>query len=167
MNSTDFNKHPLLRCERSSSGYHPAAAVILIRGFTRAFCCDGGKGGCWKLVRIHKRGKLRGVTLVPFHPQSGEGGIVTAPKDQSTIRAFYSPGEFAALRRPRLSWAYRLLYGGKIRALTDLIGDLAIGDRHELGLVKADSASWRLRRLRICMLLTSQFAISKNRTPRA
>jgi hypothetical protein len=39
---------------------------------------------------------------------------------QSTKRAAYSPAEFAATCGRHPSWAYRLLYGGKIRALTDL-----------------------------------------------
>jgi hypothetical protein len=41
-------------------------------------------------------------------------------KHQSTKRAAYSPKEFAASCGRHPSWAYRLLYGGKIRALTDL-----------------------------------------------
>ena len=41
-------------------------------------------------------------------------------KDQSTRRAAYSPAEFAALCGRHPSWAYRLLYCGKISALTDL-----------------------------------------------
>jgi hypothetical protein len=39
---------------------------------------------------------------------------------KSTKRAAYSPTEFAASCGRHPSWAYRLLYGGKIRALTDL-----------------------------------------------
>jgi hypothetical protein len=39
---------------------------------------------------------------------------------KSTKRAAYSPAEFAASCGRHPSWAYRLLYGGKIRALTDL-----------------------------------------------
>jgi hypothetical protein len=35
-------------------------------------------------------------------------------------RVALSPAEFAALCGRHPSWAYRLLYGGKIRALTDL-----------------------------------------------
>jgi hypothetical protein len=35
-------------------------------GFTRTFYYEGEKRGWWKLVRIRERGKLRGVTLVPF-----------------------------------------------------------------------------------------------------
>ena len=32
----------------------------------RSFYYEGEKRGYWKLVRIRERGKLRGVTLVPF-----------------------------------------------------------------------------------------------------
>ena|SRR5262245_8702377 len=42
------------------------------------------------------------------------------PASRSTERAAYSPAEFAASCGRHPSWAYRLLYGGKIRALTDL-----------------------------------------------
>jgi hypothetical protein len=35
-------------------------------GLTRTFYYEGEKRGWWKLVRIRKRGKLRGVTLVPY-----------------------------------------------------------------------------------------------------
>jgi hypothetical protein len=41
-------------------------------------------------------------------------------KDQTTRRAAYSPTEFAALFGRHPTWVYRLLYGGKITALTDL-----------------------------------------------
>jgi len=44
----------------------------------------------------------------------------TRGKDKSTKRAAYSPAEFAASCGRHPSWAYRLLYGGKVRALTDL-----------------------------------------------
>jgi hypothetical protein len=43
----------------------------------------------------------------------------TRGKDKSTKRAAYSPAEFAASCGRHPSWAYRLLYGGKVRALTD------------------------------------------------
>jgi hypothetical protein len=39
---------------------------------------------------------------------------------KSTRRAAYSPAEFAASCGRHPSWCYRLLYRGKIRALTDL-----------------------------------------------
>jgi len=35
-------------------------------GLTRTFYYEGEKRGWWKLVRIRKPGKLRGVTLVPY-----------------------------------------------------------------------------------------------------
>ena len=35
-------------------------------GFTRTFYYEGEQRGYWKLVRIRERGKLRGVTLVPY-----------------------------------------------------------------------------------------------------
>lgn len=39
---------------------------------------------------------------------------------QQPRRAAYSPAEFAATCGRHPSWAYRLLYGGKIRAITEL-----------------------------------------------
>jgi hypothetical protein len=45
---------------------------------------------------------------------------MSALKDQSTSRAAYSPAEFAAMCGRHASWAYRLLSGGKIRAVTQL-----------------------------------------------
>jgi hypothetical protein len=44
----------------------------------------------------------------------------TRGKNKSTKRAAYSPTEFAASCGRHPSWAYRLLYGGKVLALTDL-----------------------------------------------
>ena len=35
-------------------------------GFTRSFYYEGENRGYWKLARIRERGKLRGVTLVPY-----------------------------------------------------------------------------------------------------
>ncbi len=35
-------------------------------GFGRSFYYEGEKRGYWRLIRIRERGKLRGVTLVPF-----------------------------------------------------------------------------------------------------
>jgi len=35
-------------------------------GFGRSYYYEGEKLGYWKLVRIRQRGKLRGVTLVPY-----------------------------------------------------------------------------------------------------
>jgi hypothetical protein len=35
-------------------------------GFTRSYYYEGEARGYWRLVRIRERGKLRGVTLVPY-----------------------------------------------------------------------------------------------------
>ena len=35
-------------------------------GFSRSFYYRGEQLGYWKLIRIRERGKLRGVTLVPY-----------------------------------------------------------------------------------------------------
>jgi hypothetical protein len=35
-------------------------------GFTRSYYYEGETRGYWKLARIRDRGKLRGVTLVPY-----------------------------------------------------------------------------------------------------
>jgi hypothetical protein len=35
-------------------------------GFTRSFYYEGENRGYWRLIRIRERGKLRGVTLVPY-----------------------------------------------------------------------------------------------------
>jgi hypothetical protein len=35
-------------------------------GFGRSYYYEGEKLGYWPLIRIRRRGKLRGVTLVPF-----------------------------------------------------------------------------------------------------
>ena len=35
-------------------------------GFTRSFFYAGEKRGYWRLVRIRERGKMRGITLVPY-----------------------------------------------------------------------------------------------------
>jgi hypothetical protein len=39
---------------------------------------------------------------------------------RNTNRAAYSPAEFAASCGRHASWVYRLVYAGKVRALTDL-----------------------------------------------
>jgi hypothetical protein len=41
-------------------------------------------------------------------------------RDQTTSRAAYSPAEFAATCGRHPSWAYRLLYANKVRAVTEL-----------------------------------------------
>jgi hypothetical protein len=35
-------------------------------GLGRSYYYEGEQRGCWRLVRIRERGKLRGVTLVPY-----------------------------------------------------------------------------------------------------
>jgi hypothetical protein len=35
-------------------------------GLSRTFYYEGEKRGYWKLVRVRDRGKLRGITLVPY-----------------------------------------------------------------------------------------------------
>ena len=35
-------------------------------GFGRSYYYEGEQRGYWRLVRIRERGKLRGVTLVPY-----------------------------------------------------------------------------------------------------
>ena len=35
-------------------------------GFGRSFYYEGEQRGYWRLVRIRERGKLRGVTLIPY-----------------------------------------------------------------------------------------------------
>lgn len=35
-------------------------------GFTRSYYYEGENRGYWKLAHIRERGKLRGVTLVPY-----------------------------------------------------------------------------------------------------
>jgi hypothetical protein len=48
-------------------------------------------------------------------------GDRTMQKDtHSTSRAAYSPAEFAASCGKHPTWAYRLLYSGKVKAITEL-----------------------------------------------
>jgi hypothetical protein len=35
-------------------------------GFSRSFYYEGEQRGYWRLIRIRERGKVRGVTLVPY-----------------------------------------------------------------------------------------------------
>jgi hypothetical protein len=35
-------------------------------GFSRSFYYEGEQRGYWRLIRIRERGKLRGITLVPY-----------------------------------------------------------------------------------------------------
>jgi hypothetical protein len=66
INSTDFpqTSAPLQRPEffRLPQGGGGDPFV----GLTRTYYYEGEKRGWWKLARIRERGKLRGVTLVPY-----------------------------------------------------------------------------------------------------
>ena len=44
----------------------PAVGGDQYFGFTRSFYYEGENRGYWRLARIRERGKLRGVTLVPY-----------------------------------------------------------------------------------------------------
>ena len=44
----------------------PKSGVDPYFGLGRSYYYEGEKQGFWKLVRIRQRGKLRGVTLVPY-----------------------------------------------------------------------------------------------------
>jgi hypothetical protein len=44
----------------------PKSGGDIYFGFTRSFYYEGENRGYWKLARIRERGKLRGVTLVPY-----------------------------------------------------------------------------------------------------
>ena len=66
MNSTDFpqtsaalGRPEFFRLPSSGSGDQ-------FFGLTRTFYYEGEKRGYWRLARIRERGKLRGVTLVPY-----------------------------------------------------------------------------------------------------
>lgn len=50
-------------------------------GLTRSFYYEGEKRGYWRLVRLRERGKLRGITLVPYDSVSSfvRSQGVTAP----------------------------------------------------------------------------------------
>jgi len=61
-------------------------------------------------------------------------------QNEATNRAAFSPAEFAATCGRHPSWAYRLLYGGKIRAVTEL-GRILI-PASELGRVMAIAESY-------------------------
>jgi hypothetical protein len=76
------NNSVVTQCETSLAGAATRAAEQLGRpefyrlpkggggdpyfGFTRTFYYEGEKRGYWRLVRLRERGKLRGITLVPF-----------------------------------------------------------------------------------------------------
>ncbi len=80
-----------------------------------------------------------GEKVIPISPTGSAQEVISeardhqatlAPRDSKVAKTFvpqvpinraaYSPAEFAASCGRHPSWAYRLLYGGKVRALTDL-----------------------------------------------
>jgi hypothetical protein len=44
----------------------PKSGVDPFFGFSRSFYYEGEQRGYWQLIRIRERGKLRGITLVPY-----------------------------------------------------------------------------------------------------
>ncbi len=53
-------------------------------GLSRSYYYEGEKLGYWRLLRLRKRGRLRGVTLVPFDDisaflQKQNPGVVETP----------------------------------------------------------------------------------------
>jgi len=44
----------------------PKSGVEPHFGFGRSYYYEGEQRGYWKLVRIRERGKLRGITLIPY-----------------------------------------------------------------------------------------------------
>jgi hypothetical protein len=44
----------------------PKSGVDPYFGLGRSYYYEGEKRGYWRLVRLRERGKLRGITLVPF-----------------------------------------------------------------------------------------------------
>ena len=76
MVSINSGEHPAITvapCEAASSASQrpeffrlPKSGVDPYFGFGRSFYYAGEQRGYWKLARIRERGKLRGVTLIPY-----------------------------------------------------------------------------------------------------
>ncbi len=66
MNSTDFQQKSAAPLRPEFFRLPFAGCGDPYFGFTRTFYYAGEKRGWWKLVRIRNRGKLRGITLVPY-----------------------------------------------------------------------------------------------------
>jgi hypothetical protein len=76
MNSTNISKQPTTTAPRSEGAARPSQRPEFFRlpksggdphfGLGRSYYYEGEKNGFWRLVRIRQRGKLRGVTLVPY-----------------------------------------------------------------------------------------------------
>jgi hypothetical protein len=69
MNSNEISQH---LATTSNASHHPECFRLPksggdpFFGFTRSFYYEGEDRGYWRLIRIRDRGKLRGVTLVPY-----------------------------------------------------------------------------------------------------
>lgn len=76
MSSTKTGKHPgttvasseaaSIASQRPETFRLPKAGGDPFFGFGRSFYYRGEQLGYWRLVRIRERGKLRGITLVPY-----------------------------------------------------------------------------------------------------
>jgi hypothetical protein len=77
INSVDTGGHPATsNAPRSESAHRLSRRPEFFRlpksggdpyfGFGRSYYYEGEQRGYWKLVRIRERGKIRGVTLVPY-----------------------------------------------------------------------------------------------------
>jgi hypothetical protein len=75
-NSSNSGEHPAITVAPSEAASSVSQRPECFRlpksgpdpyfGFTRSFYYEGENRGYWKLTRIRERGKLRGVTLVPY-----------------------------------------------------------------------------------------------------
>ena len=76
MNTTKTGEQPTITAPRSEGAAGSSQRPEFFRlpkaggdpyfGFGRSYYYEGEKAGFWRLVRIRQRGKLRGVTLVPY-----------------------------------------------------------------------------------------------------
>jgi hypothetical protein len=75
-NSVQSGEHPLTTAPLSEAGASASQRPETFRlpksggdpyfGITRSLYYEGENRGYWKLVRLRQRGKLRGITLVPY-----------------------------------------------------------------------------------------------------
>jgi hypothetical protein len=76
MNSTKAGEHPVTTVAPSEAASSALQRPEFFRlpksggdpyfGLGRSYYYEGEKNGHWRLIRLRKRGKLRGVTLVPY-----------------------------------------------------------------------------------------------------
>jgi hypothetical protein len=77
MNVTKLAEQPLSEGAASPSQSHPEFFRLPKSGgdpyfgLGRSYYYEGEKQGNWRLVRLRQRGKLRGVTLVPYDAVAG------------------------------------------------------------------------------------------------